>query len=57
MSQYFNSFSIARSPYNKRGRALLRGVIIVKRAAQTLTNEGRRDKREKKKESYIFTKV
>ena len=48
---------MAYSSYNKRGRALLRGVIVVKRAAQALTNEGRRDKGEKKKESHIFTKV
>ena len=48
---------MAYSPYNKRGRALLRGVIVVKRVAQTLTNKERRDKGEKKKESYIFTKV
>ena len=48
---------MARSPYNKRERALLRGVIVVKRVAQTLTNKERRDKGEKKKESYIFTKV
>jgi hypothetical protein len=48
---------MAYSPYNKRGRALLRGVIIVKRAAQALTNKGKRDKREKKKESLVFTKV
>jgi hypothetical protein len=31
MSQRFNSFSIVYSPYNKKGRVLLRGVIIVKR--------------------------
>jgi hypothetical protein len=48
---------MAYSPYNKRGRALLRGVIIVRRVAQALINKGRRDKREKKKESYIFIKV
>jgi hypothetical protein len=48
---------MAYSPYNKRGRALLRGVIIVRRVAQALTNKERRDKGEKKKESYIFTKV
>jgi hypothetical protein len=48
---------VARSLYNKRGRALLRGVVIVKRAAQALTNEERRDKGEKKKESLIFTKI
>ena len=48
---------MARSPYNRKGRALLRGVIIVRRVAQALTDEGRRDKGEKKKESYIFTKV
>jgi hypothetical protein len=57
MSQCFNSFSIMYSPYNKRGRALLKGVIIIKRVMQALTNKGRRDKREKKKESLIFTKV
>ena len=48
---------MARSPYNGRGRALLRGVIVVRRAAQALTDEGRRDKGEKKNESYIFAKV
>jgi hypothetical protein len=48
---------MARSPYNKRGRALLRGIIIVRRVAQALTNKGKRDKGEKKKESLIFTKV
>jgi hypothetical protein len=48
---------MARSPYNRRGRALLRGVIIVRRVAQALTNEEKQDKREKKKESLIFTKV
>jgi hypothetical protein len=48
---------VACNPYNKRGRALLRGVIVAKRAVQVLTNKGRRDKGEKKKESYIFTKV
>ena len=48
---------MARSPYNKRGRAVLRGVIIVRRVAQALTDEEKRDKREKKKESLIFTKV
>ena len=57
MSQRFNFFSIARSPYNKKGRALLKGVIIIKRVVQALTNKGRRDKEEKKKESLIFTKV
>jgi hypothetical protein len=57
MSRRFDSFFIACSPYNKRGRALLKGVIVVRRAAQALTDEGRRDKGEKKKESYIFTKV
>ena len=45
------------SPYNRRGRALLRGVIVARRVAQALTNKGRRDKGEKKKESHIFTKV
>ena len=48
---------MAYSPYNKRGRALLRGVIVVRRVVQALTNKGRRDKGEKKKESYIFIKV
>jgi hypothetical protein len=57
MSRRFNSFSIARSPYNKKGRELSRGVIIIKRAAQVLTDKGRRNKREKKKERLIFIKV
>jgi hypothetical protein len=57
MSRRFNSFSMACSPYNKRGRALLRGVVVARRAVQALTNEGRRDKGEKKKESHVFTKV
>ena len=57
MSRRFNSFSIARSPYNKRGRELLRGVIVVKRAAQVLTDKGRRNKGEKKKERPAFTEV
>jgi hypothetical protein len=48
---------VAHSPYNKRERALSRGVIIVRRVAQALTNEKKRDKGEKKKESHIFTKV
>jgi hypothetical protein len=48
---------MARSLYNKRGRALLRGVVIVRRVAQALTNKERRDKGEKKKESLIFIKV
>jgi hypothetical protein len=48
---------VAYSPYNRRGRALLRGIIVVRRVAQALTNKGKRDKREKKKESYIFTKI
>jgi hypothetical protein len=48
---------MAYSPYNRRGRALLRGVIAARRVAQALTNEERRDKGEKKKESYIFAKV
>ena len=57
MSQRFNSFSITYNPYNKRGRALLRGIIVARRVAQALTDKGRRDKGEKKKKSYIFTKV
>jgi len=48
---------MARSPYNKRERALLRGVIVIKRAAQALTNKRRRNKEEKKKKSLIFIKV
>jgi hypothetical protein len=48
---------MARSSYNKKGRALLRGVIVIRRAAQALTNKRKRNKREKKKESLIFTKV
>ena len=48
---------MAHSPYNKRGRVLLRGVIIIKRVAQALTNKERRNKGEKKKKSLIFTKV
>ena len=48
---------MARSPYNKRGRALSRGVIIAKRAVQALTDEERRNKGEKKKKNHIFTKV
>jgi hypothetical protein len=48
---------MAYSPYNKRGRALLRGVIVVRRVIQALINKGRRDKREKKNESFIFTKI
>jgi hypothetical protein len=44
------------SPYNKRGRALSRGVIVIRRAAQALTNKGKKNKGEKK-ESPIFTKV
>jgi hypothetical protein len=31
MSQRFNSFSIVYNPYNKRGRVLLRGIIIIRR--------------------------
>ena len=57
MSQRFDSFSMARSLYNKRGRELSKGVIAVKRAAQVLTDEGRRNKREKKKERLIFIEV
>jgi len=48
---------MARSPYNKRGRVLLRGIVIARRVAQALTNKRRRNKGEKKKESYIFIKV
>jgi len=33
MSQRFNSFSITRSLYNKKGRELLKGIITVKKAA------------------------
>jgi hypothetical protein len=47
---------MACSPYNKRGRALLRGIIVIRRAAQALTNKGKKNKEEKKK-SLIFTKV
>ena len=57
MSRRFNSFSVARSLYNKRGRELLRGVVAVKRAAQVLTDKGRRNKREKKKKRLIFIKI
>jgi hypothetical protein len=57
MSQRFNSFSIARSPYNKRRRELLRSVITVKKAAQILTDKEKRNKREKKKERPVFTEV
>ena len=34
-----------------------RGVITVKRAAQVLTDKGKRNKREKKKERLIFIKI
>jgi hypothetical protein len=44
------------SPYNRRGRALLRGVVAIRRVAQALTNKGKKNKGEKK-ESLIFTKV
>ena len=57
MSRRFDSFSIARSPYNGRGRELSRGVVAAKRAAQVLTDKGRRNKREKKKERPAFTEV
>ena len=57
MSRRFNSFSIARSLYNKRGRELLRGVVAVKRAAQVLTDKGRRNEGEKKKERPVFAEV
>jgi len=57
MSRRFNSFSVARSLYNKRGRELLRGVVAVKRAAQVLTDEGKKNKREKKKKRLVFIKV
>jgi hypothetical protein len=57
MSRRFDSFSMARSPYNKRGRELSRGVIIIRRAAQVLTDKGRRNEREKKKERPVFTEV
>jgi hypothetical protein len=57
MSRRFDSFSITRSLYNKRGRELSRGVITVKKAAQVLTDEGKRNEGEKKKERLIFIKV
>jgi hypothetical protein len=47
---------MAHSPYNRRGRALLRGVIAIRRVAQALTDEGKKNKGEKKK-SPVFTKV
>jgi hypothetical protein len=47
---------MAYSPYNKRGRALLRGIIVIRRITQALTNKGKKNKEEKKK-SPIFTKV
>jgi hypothetical protein len=56
MSRRFNLFSMARSPYNKRRRALLRGVMAIRRVAQALTNKGKKNKEEKKK-SPVFTKV
>jgi hypothetical protein len=57
MSRRFDSFSIARSLYNKRRRELSRGIIAVKKAAQVLTDKRKRNKREKKKERLIFTEV
>ena len=36
---------------------MLKGIITVKKAAQVLTDEGRRNKREKKKERLIFIEV
>jgi len=48
---------MAYSPYNKRGRVLLRGIIIIRRVIQALINKRKRDKGEKKKESLILTKV
>jgi hypothetical protein len=56
MSRRFDSFSVAHSPYNRRGRALSRGVVVIRRAAQALTDEGKKNKGEKK-ESPAFTKV
>jgi hypothetical protein len=47
---------MAYSLYNKRGRALLRGIIVIRRIAQALTNKGKKNKGEKK-ESPVFTKV
>ena len=36
---------------------MLRGIIVIKRAAQVLTDKERRNKREKKKERLVFIKV
>ena len=36
---------------------MLRGIIVIKRAAQVLTDKERRNKREKKKERPAFTEV
>jgi hypothetical protein len=57
MSRRFDSFSMARSPYNRRGRELSRGVVAVRRAAQVLTDKGRRNEGEKKKERPVFAEV
>jgi len=57
MSRRFDSFSVARSPYNGRGRELSRGVVAARRAAQVLTDKGRRNEGEKKKERPAFAEV
>ena len=57
MSRRFDSFSVARSPYNGRGRELSRGVVAARRAAQVLTDKGRRNEGEKKKERPVFAEV
>ena len=50
-------FFITRSLYNKKRRELLKGIITVKKTAQILTDEGKKNKREKKKERLIFIEV